>query len=107
MGSCREDAIYSEVSVLYGLELRQLNSRGTELQLVTFIFRVEDEIGLGGTRRRAHVECCCQRIPVSLHLNQELLQPLPIDVALSDSHGAVSQGAQLRSMHRYIYRQIS
>src|SRR5258708_24997939 len=67
--SDRENALYSQVSLLYGLELRQLNSGGIKLKLITFVFRVEDKTGLGRTRWQAQIESSRQCIAVSLELN--------------------------------------
>src|SRR5262249_30334160 len=106
-GSSRQNSGYSQVSLLYGLELGQLNSGSIELNLIIFIFGVKDEIGFGRTRRSAHIKRRRQRIAAALELNRELLQPLSIHVALSHPHRAVSHRLQLRSMHGYIYRQIA
>src|SRR5260370_15495158 len=81
--SDRENTVYSQVSVMYGLELRQHNPRSIKLKVITFVLRIEDEIGLRRARRHAQIQCSRQRIAVCLELNRALFQALPIHVGLS------------------------
>src|SRR5258705_13229156 len=51
-----QKAVDSEVSLLYRLELGQLDSLAIEQKLITLILWVEDQVCLGRARRHAHVE---------------------------------------------------
>src|SRR4029077_3806826 len=55
-GSDRENTVDSKVSLLYWLELGQLDSWAVELKLISLILLIEDEICFRRARRHAHVE---------------------------------------------------
>ena len=81
-GSRAQDACHSQVSLLYWLELCELDPRGVEMDLVAFALRIEHEVRFGGTRGRAHVKQRIDCVAIAFELNRELLQGLPIDFAL-------------------------
>src|ERR1700730_16245706 len=92
-------ARYPNVPLLYRLQLRKLDTRSVQLNLVALALRVEQEVCFDRACGRAHLKGRIHFFAIALELKRELLQGLTVDFGLYQPYRTASRRVQLRSAY--------